>query len=294
MKVIPLTVMVHEGPIARAYLAVLRHLGQRPARLVRLISSHNKITGKPIGRWLPGNLRKRLSGKIQDARNNYWARKLRRDHPQLFALMKSTISESLDLPKAIFDEVLSFTDYSEYGEDVDSVFIRNLNDKRLFDYLHTLAPAAVLFTGGGLLPESILNITGLRFIHFHPAKLPYIRGSDGLLWSTLVLGQPSASCFYMVPGIDQGEIIETIDYPNITFPTSNGDRPKDEALYRALFAYYDPFVRAKLLERIAHSSKTFIDLPTSRQDLSEGNTYTFTHPVLRKAVLEQIFPTAAQ
>lgn len=37
MSELPLTVLFHEGPIARAYLEVIRRMGHRPSRILRMV-----------------------------------------------------------------------------------------------------------------------------------------------------------------------------------------------------------------------------------------------------------------
>ncbi len=65
-----LTVLVHEGPIARTYLEALRSAGMRPARIVLMVDGRDPGTGKPLGRWLPSSWRLKHAARVQDIRFN--------------------------------------------------------------------------------------------------------------------------------------------------------------------------------------------------------------------------------
>ncbi|EFL91636.1 hypothetical protein REG_1079 [Candidatus Regiella insecticola LSR1] len=75
-----------------------------------------------------------------------------------------------------------------------------------------------LFTGGGIVPGSFFNLKNTRFLHIHPGYLPNIRGADCLLWSTMLAGYASATCFYLDPGIDTGDVINAAFLPKIRLP----------------------------------------------------------------------------
>ena len=71
-KVLPLTVMFYEGPIARAYLQTLKSLGFKPERIVHMVSSNDLASGKAVGTWLPSGLRKTYAASLQRQRIHYW------------------------------------------------------------------------------------------------------------------------------------------------------------------------------------------------------------------------------
>jgi hypothetical protein len=116
-----------------------------------------------------------------------------------------------------------------------------------------------------------------------------VRGADGLLWSTLVRRRPAVSCFYMAPGLDTGDVIDTQEFSPIRFEPA-GDLPDDATLYRVLYAYVDPLLRAALLMRLLDAAGDPWNLPTRAQNTEAGVTYHFMHPAVRRTALEQIFP----
>ncbi len=302
MRTLPLTVLAYEGPSARLYLIGLRQAGWRPQRIVHIVQSHHPATGKPVGCWLPSAWRRSWAEKTQERANNYWPRRIRVAYPDLVDSMVARMSELYPDAAEAVDEMLGPFDYSAYGESLNSVFVKDLRDERLVDTITQLASEQsvgrgdlhpVLFTGGGILPGKLLAIPGIRFIHVHPGYLPFVRGADGLLWSTLVRGRPGMSAFYMTPGIDEGNIIAAREYPELTFTLRNGRRPDDKTLYRALFSYCDPLLRAEFfVNGIVGDGSCLANRPTKTQDLAEGMTYHFMHDRLRALSLRKVFVSA--
>ena len=145
------------------------------------------------------------------------------------------------------------------------------------------------------MPRELFEIPGIRYLHVHPGHLPEIRGADGFLWSLLVREMPGASCFYMNAGLDMGDLIITENLPAPIFKLpKNITRPDDQILYRILFSYCDPLLRAdvfvRMIQKIPHiSDSTLASLLTSKQKKEEGITYHFMHPLLRKAALQKLF-----
>lgn len=290
MTTLPLTVLLHEGPIARAYLALLRQGGFRVARILHLVYARDLATGKPVGRWLPRGVRLQYGAALQALRMNYHPRRIRRKNGALFETMRQELVETFGLSPSVFDEITGQPDYAAYADEVTPLMVNGWKDPALAAGLADLAPAAVLYTGGGIVPPSLLELPGIRFLHVHPGLLPQIRGADGLLWSMLVRGKPAASCFYLAAGIDTGDIIEAAEFDTVAFPLRAADRPGDETLYRAVFSFFDPVLRANLLMRVLLRGGDFSALPTSRQNLVEGVTFSFLNPVLRNRALWKLFP----
>ena len=292
MRTIPLTVLAYEGPSARAYLSRLRRVGLAPERILRMVLSHHPGTRRPVGRYLPGRLRASYAERSQEAALNYWPRRLRREHPRLVGAVAAEAGRACPEASAIVKELVGPFPYEEYAGRVERVFVRGLADPALTAACARLAPGAVLFTGGGILPEGLLRIPGLRFLHVHPGRLPEIRGADGLLWSTLLRGRPGISCFWMARGIDEGEIVAVEELPPLQFDIAGPPRPDDRTLYRAIFSFYDPLIRAEFLtRRVLSGGKDPLELPSKPQDPAAGRAYHFMHPLLRRRVFRRLFPS---
>ncbi len=293
IRTLPLTVLAHEGPQVRAYLGRMRQAGWRPERILLMVGKRHPVTRKPIGRWLPRSLRLNYAEKIQVMIQNHWPRHLQKVFPYLVESMARELESLCDGAVSLIAEMLSPVRYEDYGERVERVLVEGLRDPALADALSRPAPSTVLFTGGGILRKNLLGLPNIRFLHVHPGYLPFVRGADGLLWSMLVRGQPGASCFYMESGIDTGEIIAAEDFQPLVFDISGHRRPDDLMLYRALFSFYDPLLRAELLvTRVLREVADLSHLPATCQNPSaEGITYHFMHSRLRHAALAALFKT---
>ena len=218
----------------------------------------------------------------------FWPRQIRRQHPKLYSAIAEGLSSLIDEPREKLDTMTSAFRWEHYSDIVDRAMVRNYSDPAVLRSIENAPSGPVLFTGGGIIPSALIG-SGARFLHVHPGKLPHIRGADGLLWSTLVRGRPGAACFYMNVGIDTGEIIETVDLPAIAFEISRIDRPDDQTLYRSLFSFYDPLLRAKLFSDFLTSNDGKLPDSGEAQSEEEGITYHFMHDGLRKRALQRIF-----
>jgi hypothetical protein len=202
--------------------------------------------------------------------------------------MAEGMSSVIDEPRRKLDAITGSFRWEDYSDSVDRVLVRDYRDPGVLRSIENASSDTVLFTGGGIVPPSLIR-SGARFLHVHPGNLPHIRGADGLLWSTLVRGRPGVACFYMNEGVDAGEIIHTIDLQAITFAISEADRPDDQTLYRALFSFYDPLLRARLFSDILTRHEGRLPDSGTAQSADAGTTYHFMHSELRKRALELIF-----
>ena len=79
--------------------------------------------------------------------------------------------------------------------------------------------------------------------------------------------------------------------PTLQFSVPERNRPDDQMLYRALFAFYDPLLRAHLLvQHVLSKGQPLAELPNTPQDESDGITYHFLHASIRRRALQLIFP----
>ena len=290
MEKIPLTVLAHEGPGSRAYLAMMAASGFKPSSIILMISTHGEPGGnsRPVGKFMPRFLRSKYARKVQEIRRMYWPRRIRKEHPSLYSSIAKGLAATIEKPREKLDEITGAFTWNKYSDDIKEVMIKNYRDPAILQLLIKENISPVLYTGGGILPTSLIHSRS-KFILIHPGKLPYVRGADGLLWSTLVRGRPGATCFYMDEKIDTGDIIKTTDLNPTTFEISDTDRPNDQTLYRAIFSFYDPILRAKLLSDILVDHDGHLPDMRMHQSTDEGITYHFMHPTIRNKALKQIF-----
>ncbi|MGE3166503.1 MAG: formyltransferase family protein [Planctomycetota bacterium] len=290
-RTLPLTVLVHEGPQARAYLLELARRGLRVARILHLVRATQRATGRPLGRWLPTAWRTRYALCVGEVAEFHWPRRLRSQCPALFDAVLTALTPVTPDPRATIEALVGSFDYAAFADRYDRCLVDDLRDPRLAATLRDLAPGTVLFTGGGIVPRTLLEVPGLRFLHVHPGTLPAVRGADGLLWSVWLRGRPGCSAFFMDAGIDTGDLIAAADAPPIEVSLPNASRPSSDLLYRSVFSYIDPLLRARFLcdHVLPNPPDDLRDLPARPQRPTDGQTYHFMHPRLRERALAHIF-----
>ena len=288
---IAMNALVYDGVMPRTYLAHLRVNGFQLDQIL-LVTKRRGLNAP----WLRG-LNRWYANRAQAAAAMYWPKQLTKLHPQLHQAMTREIAGCHDLPADFYASLMDGFDYADHARNLIEVEADDLRDPALKAAFDALPEYPILFTGGGIMPDALVSDPKRPVLHVHPGILPAIRGADGLLWSTAVLGHPTASCFVMANGIDTGAVLATAEFPALTFAAKAEKRPDPKALYRLLYAYYDPVLRAKLLTDVIKRSTARGLLPAiaqaAPQNLTEGRTYNFMHDTLRNAVLERIFPSVA-
>jgi len=290
-KTLAITVLFWEGPIARAYLATLKGMGLKPEKIIQLVSAKDLSSKKPVGRFLPGALRIAYAQSRQRNSIHHWSGVLQRSETALYRCVRSEIESGFDIPAEVIDDALALRDLSEYSANVEQLLVDDLNDERLHKRLASLPESQVLFTGGGIVPRKLLELPHLKFIHVHPGFLPEVRGADCALWSQLMKGCTSATCFYMAPGIDDGDVIHPAWLPALRFRIdTSSTQPK--SLYRAIYAFFDPWVRATVLRQAISITNGFAEISAQPQVEENSITYHFMHERIQDAAFEALFEKA--
>lgn len=285
---IPLTVLFYEGPIARAYLETLYACGLKPARIINLIVSRDMVSGQPVGKALPKFLRVPYLAYQHQRQIHYWPRHISRQFVELHQTISSEVEHKLGFSRDILIAATKLHDLSRYSACVEPVLIDQLCDRSLEERLRIIAPGTVLFTGGGIVPADVIEIPGLRLLHVHPGFLPQLRGADCTLWSNLLTDQLSASCFFMTPDIDMGAVVDRCWLPQVRFPMETSDYDI-RTLYRAIYAFFDPWVRAYCLRRILNSSQSLSEIEANEQSKADGWTFHFMHDRFKHAAIKSLF-----
>jgi hypothetical protein len=286
IQTLPITVLHWEGPMARAYLSTFIHSGFKPKRIINLVSSSDINSGRPLMSSMPKFIRNKYCGLVQKTRAHYWSRYIYKNYPEYYSNLRRAVIESLDFNESCFDDSQSLIPLSEYCNEVRDILITDFND----DNLHTALmeeDGLILYTGGGIVPSSLLAIPGIKFLHVHPGKLPFFKGADCILWSWLIAKKPSATLFFLAPGIDDGDVIEICDFPHqkIAFQYAKIELKQ---VYRGLYAFYDPWIRAATLREGLFKTDGFRQIVSSRQD-KVGMMYHFMSPRLQTCAYENIF-----
>ncbi len=283
---LPLTVLAWEGPQARAYLVRMRRAGLQPERVILIVRDPRSSR---IGK-LPGLGGLGRAERAQERAHNFHPHRTRAAMPQLVSAISDGIAGQLDDPAGLIAEMYDNFSWDDFGVATQRIAVSGYRDPALAEAIAASGPGTLLFTGGGIMPASILELPGLRVIHVHTGFLPDLRGADVLLWSILVRGRPGVSAFVMTPRLDDGDLLGATELPALTIKLPGGKRPDDDTLYRSLFSFIDPLIRAEfLIGQLFEPAADIAALTATPQDVSVGVTFHFMHPRLRQAALARVF-----
>ncbi len=287
-RIIPLTVLFYESPIARAYLETIKSLGFKPQKIIELVAAKDVATKKNVGMWLSKGIRVSYASSIQRDKIHYWPKQLKKSKPAFINTILGEIEETLRFSKDCMDYAHSLSPLSVYSDNIESLLVDNLSDKSLLQYLSKEPESAVLYTGGGLVPTKLRELLHLKFLHIHPGFLPNIRGADCTLWSLLLTGYTSATCFYMSSGIDTGDIILPCWLPKLSFDvnTQGIDRL---SMYRSVYSFIDPWIRSFVLREVLVKNTQFNALDSEVQSEADGVTFHFMHERLQQVAFKKLF-----
>ena len=208
-------------------------------------------------------------------------------HSQELALIRDVLEKELCFNKNVQIEANNLLDLSKYSDCIEQLMVTSLSDESLIDVLINEGESAVLYTGGGIVPPSMIDIANIKLLHIHPGFLPDIRGADCALWSTLLTEHASASCFYMDSGVDTGDIILNKWLPLLRFPL---ERSLDfEMAYRLIYSFIDPWLRSYVLREVLKNNDCFFNIKGKKQKEEGGVTFHFMHPYLKKFAIERTF-----
>ena len=108
-------------------------------------------------------------------------------------------------------ENISYKNIDEFAEhfDIPLVYCNDLNDPNVVEGLKNIEPALVIFTGGGLIRQDILQNAGAGVLNCHMGVLPAYRGMDVVEWPILEgnYDQIGMTIHFMDNGVDTGDIL---------------------------------------------------------------------------------------
>lgn len=284
-RTLPLTVLAWEGPQARAYLVRMRRAGLRAERVILMVrdpgaEKRGRPAGRPSGR----------AERAQDRSHNFHPYTIRKSSPEIVEAIGDAMAGIVEDPMGFYAEMFDGFSYGDHASRVVRVGANSYRDPALAAALEKSGAETVLFTGGGIVPASVFAIPGIRLIHVHTGYLPFVRGADVLLWSLLVRGRPGVSAFFMTPGLDDGDVLAAKELEPLRITLPAGSSNDADTLYRALFSFIDPLIRAELLVgEVLAPADDLGALSATPQDLSTGVTYHFMHPIVRSRALGELF-----
>ena len=79
----------------------------------------------------------------------------------------------------------------------------DINNAELREYVKKITCDYIVFTGGGILKDKILD-AGKKFIHIHPGIVPEYRGSTCFYYSIINEKKVGVTAFIMDKTLDNG------------------------------------------------------------------------------------------
>ena len=291
MTTLPVAVLFHEGMTARSYLRAMIDLGVQPAAVVRLLYTRDFGSGRPVAPVLPGRVRRWYLARAQELALNHWPRWLIAQHPGLVRAIAIAAGPLCGWQVGYPRSLVEAFSHHECADCLIDLPVSGIDDPAIAACLRELG-LPVLFTGGGLLPRA--TVESVAFIHIHPGRLPDVKGADGFLWSMLLQGHASASCFLMRADIDSGPVLRSRDFAPLRVRLDSAQRrPDDLTLYRAVFSFIDPVFRAALWREVVQAFATDgVDAMLARATPTTGgpaHVYHFMSDRLRREALNCVF-----
>ncbi len=157
------------------------------------------------------------------------------------------------------------TTLKNHSVDYTELEFVDINHNNLIDLVHKSKIDIFIFTGGGILKNSILN-AGSKFIHLHPGIVPEYRGSTCFYYSILNENKCGVTAFFMDPNLDTGDII----FQKIF------EKPHHQYLDNVFDAHIRSETLIEIIQKNLLESNSF-----QVQNPKIGNTYFIIHPVLK-------------
>ncbi len=121
------------------------------------------------------------------------------------------------LPKYMQELGISSNSITEWAKERKTPvwWCKTLNDALVAEALLQIKPRLVVFTGGGLIRESILELSGQGVVNCHMGILPPYRGMDVVEWPILEghSDRTGLTIHFMAKGLDEGDILAMYPAP---------------------------------------------------------------------------------
>jgi folate-dependent phosphoribosylglycinamide formyltransferase PurN len=119
-------------------------------------------------------------------------------------------------------EAGSFRSLRQIGRQYDfSVALcGNQNENRSIALMRKWSPDLIVFTGGNILRQPVLDVPRLGVLNVHLGHLPEVRGMSAPEWSLLANVALGITMHYMDAGIDTGPVLGKFEFPDARDCTS--------------------------------------------------------------------------
>lgn len=149
--------------------------------------------------------------------------------------------------------------------------VQNLNEKVSIDFIKQHKVDLIVYAGGGILRNNLIQSTQYGILNAHSGPLPFFRGMNCLEWSLFYNVKPEITVHFIDDGIDTGTILKRFPLEISTGDTISLLRGK--SVVREVMS---------LLEVISNFEK----YTENKQELVAGKGIQFftMHPFLREII----------
>jgi methionyl-tRNA formyltransferase len=168
--------------------------------------------------------------------------------------------------ESIFKKKLKYS--NKINSTVNSCFVSDFNEPSSVEIISGLKPDLIVFTGGGIVRQELLEIPRLGILNCHMGILPKYRGSFPFVWAILQNDKKNIGCtvHFMDAGIDTGPIYKKYFLKNI---------PRSIFEIQSLF---EQNMSSYLLDSISQISKGEVSF--TDQETLDGIQYYIPHKLI--------------
>lgn len=162
-----------------------------------------------------------------------------------------------------------------HNSEVVHLNVSTPNDLRVIGELEKLRKKYIIFSLPGYILGKDYFSLPTKYIHVHPGKLPFYRGSTPFYYSVLKEGTISASAIFLEPKIDQGPVLMSMDFlappPGVSIDLE-----------------YDPWMRSILLKELLIFYQKEGNFPSAQVPPEKGEDYYIIHPTLKALAINKM------
>ena len=158
-----------------------------------------------------------------------------------------------------------------------STTIEDLKNPETLKIIRSLDPDLIVLAGSGIVKEALLAIPRLGTLNCHPGILPRYRGCTTVEWAIYEDQPVGATCHFVTPEIDAGDIVLKENFPIFSDDTYEG--------LRLRMFYFCAQVMARAVDCVANQGSA---IPLEKFDWSKAQYYKPIPPDLLKAVKEKL------
>lgn len=258
------SLIFYDNPISRAYLHILKKNRISNINIIYLGSSKINFLKRRLTFF------KNLEFPLRYIKNDKISKLI------------TEIQNYFNFEKNFIQEMYKYENLS-YFKNIEFINEKSINSNSFIEYLNKKKNRNYLISHSEILKEVLK--TRNNFYHIHPGYLPEIKGADSSLHSIKFDNIVGCSFFKLNENIDDGKIIYRFKIQFNKFNLENNFFSTNE-LYKIWYSFFDPLLRAKMLENIINNRIYF---EKNIEHNNNGNYYSFMDENEKKEIFKKIF-----